>query len=172
MRTIPVLLVAALTVAGCAVQADLEPGAATATASSNADVPVFDEGVPAPVATPSQAGIRGLDGTRWRFVEVGGRPVPAPVTATMRLKDGRASGRAGCNAYGAKYHVDRDGEAGFTQSLSTRMACLKPAGAMQVERGVFDAFRQTAKVAIVNGDLLMLDAAGNLLARLAPIGSP
>jgi heat shock protein HslJ len=119
MRTIPVLLVAALTVAGCAVQADLEPGA-----------------------------------------------------ATMRLKDGRASGRAGCNAYGAKYHVDPDGKAGFTQSLSTRMACLKPAGAMQVERGVFDAFRQTAKVAIVNGDLLMLDAAGNLLARLAPIGSP
>lgn len=160
MRPIPVMLMAALAVTGCAAQAARDPAPAPAASAAVAS------------SAPSGANLAGLDGSEWRFVELEGQPVPAGVNATLRLRNGRAAGKAGCNAYGARYQVAADGAATFTQTLSTKMACLQPAGVMHVEQGVFNAFRQTAKVAIVNGELVMLDAAGNPLAKLAPATSP
>lgn len=158
MRPIPVMLMAALAVTGCAAQAARDPGpVAPATATST---------------TSSNTDLASLDGSEWRFVELEGVPVPAAVNATLRLRDGRAAGKAGCNAYGARYHIAADGSAEFEQTLSTKMACLQPAGVMRVEQGVFNAFRHTAKVAIVNGELVMLGATGKPLAKLAPTGSP
>jgi heat shock protein HslJ len=148
------MLMAALAVAGCSAQAARDP----------APVPVAPATVPA--SAPSSVDLAGLDGSQWRFVELAGQPVPAGVTATLRLRHDHASGKAGCNAYGARYHVAADGSAEFTQTLSTKMACLQPAGAMQVEQGVFNAFRHTAKVAVADGVLVMLDAAGKPLAKL------
>lgn len=153
MRPISVMLMAALAVTGCAAQAARDPAQASSSGSS----------------IPNAAS---LDGSEWRFVELDGVPVPADVKATLRFHGGRAAGKAGCNAYGARYQIAADGAAGFTQTLSTKMACLQPAGAMQVERGVFDAFRNTAKAEISGGELVLLDAAGKPLARLAPITSP
>ena len=43
---------------------------------------------------------------------------------------------------------------------------------MRVEQGVFNAFRNTAKVAIVKGEMVMLGAAGKPLAKLAPANAP
>lgn len=156
MRPIALMLMVSLAVTGSTAQAarDLAPvPAAAASTSSNVD-------------------FARLDGSEWHFVELGGQPVPAGINATLRLHDGRAAGKAGCNAYGARYHIAEDGSAEFEQTLSTKMACLQPAGVMHVEQGVFNAFRHTAKVAIVNGELVMLDAAGKPLAKLAPTGSP
>jgi heat shock protein HslJ len=160
MRPIPVMLMAALVVTGCAAQATRDPAPAEATSAA------------ATSSTPSSANLASLDGSEWRFVELDGQPVPAGVNATLRLRNGRAAGKAGCNAYGARYQIAADGGAKFEQTLSTKMACLQPAGVMHVEQGVFNAFRNTTKVAIVNGDLVMLDAAGRPLAKLAPAGSP
>lgn len=155
MRPIPVMLMAALVVTGCAAQAARDPAPVQATSAA------------APSSAPSSANLASLDGSEWRFVELNGRPVPAGVNATLRLRGGRAAGKAGCNAYGARYQIDADGNAKFEQTLSTKMACLQPAGVMHVEQGVFNAFRNTAKVAIVDGELVMLDAAGKPLAKLA-----
>ena len=152
MRPISVMLMAALAVTGCAAQAARDPGPqAASSASSTAS------------SVPTAAS---LDGSEWRFVELDGAPVPAGVTATLRFRGGRAAGKAGCNAYGARYQIAADGTATFTQTLSTKMACLQPAGVMHVEQGVFNAFRNTAKVAIANGGLVMLDASGKPLAKL------
>lgn len=108
-----------------------------------------------------------LDGTQWHFVEVGGVAVPPDVPATLRFRGKHAAGKAGCNAYGASFRVAADGSAGFTQNLSTKMACLQPPGAMQVQRGIFAAFRDTARVKLEHGELVLLDATGKPLARLA-----
>ena len=158
MRPISVILMAALAVTGCAAQAarDPVPQAASPASSTVSSVPTAAS----------------LDGSEWRFVELHGAPVPAGVKATLRFRGGRAAGRAGCNAYGARYQIAADGSAKFTQTLSTKMACLQPVGAMQVEQGVFNAFRRVAKVAIVDGDLLMLDADGKPLAKLVPAALP
>ena len=155
MRPIAVMLMVSLVVTGCAAQAARDPA------------PVQAAPVAAPSSAPSGASLASLNGSEWRFVELDGQPVPAGVRATLRLRDGRASGKAGCNAYGARYRIAADGSAEFKQTLSTKMACLQPAGAMRVEQGVFNAFRNIAKVAIVNGELVMLDAAGKPLAKLA-----
>lgn len=154
------MLLVSLAVTGCAAQAARDPAPVQAASGT------------APSSQPAGMGLASLDGSEWRFIELAGQPVPAGVNATLRMRGGRAAGKAGCNAYGARYHIAADGSARFEQTLSTKMACLQPAGVMHVEQGVFNAFRNAARVAIVNGDLVMLDAAGKPLAKLAPAGSP
>lgn len=154
MRPMPALLLVALTAAGCTAHAARDPATAMTTSVA--------AGSPAAL-NPALAG---LDGSRWLFVELDGVPVPRGVKATLRMRDGRASGRAGCNTYGARYHITADGSAEFKQTLSTKMACLQPTGVMRVEQGVFNAFRRATHVTIASGDLVMLDAAGRPLARL------
>lgn len=153
MRTCVVVLAIALVVCGCSARAARVP----ATAAS------------APVA--SAAADQSLVGTDWRFVEVAGLPVPAGVTATLHLRPGHASGKAGCNAYGAAWAQNAKGTGTFGAPRSTMMACLTPEGAMQVEHRVFDALERTAKMQVSDGQLMLLDAAGKALAMLAPAPS-
>lgn len=149
MRPIPTMLVAALAITGCAAQAARDPAPPPAASAA------------APAATQAN-----LDGTEWRFVEVNGAAVPNGVTATLRLHGSRASGRTGCNAYGASFETAADGSAKFSQAMSTKMACLTPAGAMNVERGVLDALRHTARIERQGDSLTLLDASGKPLAKL------
>lgn len=151
MKSMIMVLAVALAVGGCSAQAARYPA------------PVVP-GTSAP--TSAVISVMALDGTEWRFVEVAGRPVPADVTATMRFKGGRVSGKAGCNAYGASYLIKPDGSAHFQQGMSTKMACLTPPGAMQVERSVFAALRTATKVVINHGELVLLDALGARVAEL------
>jgi heat shock protein HslJ len=154
MRPIALILMAALAVAGCAAQAARDPAPPPVAASS---------------ASTTQAN---LDGTEWRFVEVNGTAVPNGVNATLRLHGSRASGRTGCNAYGASFETGADGSAKFGQAMSTKMACLTPAGAMQVERSVLDALQHTARVERDGDHLTLLDASGKPLAKLVSTTTP
>lgn len=153
MRQVVFVLLTALGITGCAAQA---PRASTPN--------------PADAAAPTSASVGDLRGTGWRFIEVEGMAVPGGVTATLRLGDGRASGKAGCNAYGASWETSADGGTHFGQPMSTKMACLEPAGAMQVERGIFDALQHAARVRRDGGKLVLLDASGQPLAKLVPEG--
>ena len=108
-----------------------------------------------------------LAGTQWRFVALHGKPIPDDVHATLRFDEqGHASGRAGCNSYGASFLAGGDGALHFGQMLSTKMACLKPAGAMETERGVMDALGQSAHARVGNGEMTLLDVTGAVLATL------
>lgn len=129
----------------------------------------------AATATPPAAASAGvasvstnLVGSQWRFVEVEGVPVPPDVRTILRLRDGRASGRAGCNSFGAAWELMPAGRIRFSQLMSTKMACLEPAGAMQVEHGVVAALRHAARVEHEGERLVLLDAAGKRLAALEP----
>lgn len=155
MRTLAILIAAAGVLSGCTAHAAREPAPAMTNPSGT-----------------NTTGMKNLDGSQWRFTSVAGKAVPPGVTATMRLRDGRASGKAGCNAYGATYRIAADGSATFTPGMSTKMACLEPAGVMQVERGIFAAFRGTVRVELRGGALWMLDADGKPLAELAPAADP
>ena len=131
-------------------------GCATAAQRSSA---------PAPQASAPSA--PQLAGTEWRFASLHGRPVPEDVHATLRFDDqGHASGRAGCNSYGASFLAGGDGALHFEQMLSTKMACLQPAGAMDTERGVMDALGHTAHARVVRGEMTLLDVTGAAVATL------
>ena len=151
MRQVAFVLLAALSVSCCAAQTQRNP---------------------ADAAAPTSASVGDLRGTDWRFIEVEGTAVPGGVIATLRLADGRASGKAGCNAYGASWETSADGGAHFGQTMSTRMACLEPAGAMQVERGIFDALQHAARMRRDGRNLVLVDASGQPLARLVPEDGP
>lgn len=129
---------------------------------------------PAGTASPVAAGVgmARLDGTEWRFVKVAGAAVPPAVTATMRIRGGHVSGRAGCNTYGARYRIAADGSFSLSQVLSTKMACLAPAGAMQVEHHIFSTLPDVAKIEVRGGELALLDARGSPVARLEPAQRP
>jgi putative lipoprotein len=108
-----------------------------------------------------------LAGTQWRFIALHGKPIPDDVHATLRFDgQGHASGRAGCNSYGASFLAGGDGALHFGQMLSTKMACLQPAGATDTEHGVTDALGQTAHARIDNGEMTLLDVTGTVLATL------
>jgi heat shock protein HslJ len=148
MRATLVSLITVLAMAGCAAQAARDPDTTAA---------------PVTHATSTN-----LDGTEWRFVEVAGTMVPAGVRATLRLHNGHASGKAGCNAYGATYETAADGSVKFGAAMSTKMACLQPAGVMQVEQRVLEALRLATRIERHDGDLVLFDASGKPLAKLLP----
>ncbi|MGH8184011.1 MAG: META domain-containing protein, partial [Rhodanobacteraceae bacterium] len=88
MRTTAMVLMLALAMTGAAAHAARDPAPAPPTSAD---------------ASAGDAALSQLDGTAWRFVEVAGRPVPAGVHAILRLRHGRASGKAGCNSFGAAW---------------------------------------------------------------------
>lgn len=159
-RTIPLLVAAVLVVGGCSAQTTHDPARVPAASS------------PGSAGTPTVSTAMNLDDTSWHFVEVAGKAVPPKVNATLHLRHGRASGKAGCNTYGASYHIAADGAASFQRAMSTKMACLEPAGAMQVERGVFAALQHAARVERSGDTLTLLDASGAPLAKLAADAKP
>lgn len=130
--------------------------------------------VPAETSSPAASGatMARLDGTEWRFLRVEGEPVPAGVKAVMRIRRGHVSGSAGCNTYGARYRIAANGSVSFSQVLSTKMACLEPTGAMQVERRIFGALPNVARIEVRDGELTLLDARGGSLAQLEPAHQP
>lgn len=129
---------------------------------------------PALPAAPSAAGadMQSLVGTQWRFVEVAGSPVPPGVTAILRLRDGRASGRTGCNSFGASWQVGEDGGIRFSKLMSTKMACIEPAGASRTEHGVVAALRHAERMQREGATLTLLGPAGRPLATLEEEGAP
>lgn len=162
MKIIAVALAATLLGCACTAHAARDSGQAPGQAAA----PATGNGNEAPAGTAAM-NLSNLAGSHWRFVEVAGQAVPADVRATLRLAaGGQASGRTGCNAYGATYRVDGDGSARFRRGMATQMACLAPAGVMVVQRGIYAAFAGTTKVKIDAGTLTLLDAGGKPLARL------
>lgn len=153
MSRVLLFMAAAGLAAGCAAQPVSGPVPAITTATPPAAA--------AAMPTPDQ-----LDGTSWRFAEVAGAPVPDDVMATIQFRHGRAGGRAGCNSFGATYRIAADGTASFQLGMSTKMACLEPAGATRVEQGVFAAIRGVARVEIRDDGLVLLDSSGRVLAKL------
>lgn len=157
MRRMVFVLWAVIGVAGCSAQ-PVQSAARTPTGSS--------------AAAPDNVQPGDLRGTSWRFVEIEGTAVPNDIIATLRLRGNRASGKAGCNSYGASWQMSADGGTRFGETMSTKMACLEPAGAMHVERGVFDVLQHAVRLRRHGDNLVLLDASGQPLAKLAPAGSP
>lgn len=83
------------------------------------------------IRVPQQAVATGapLLGTRWRLVEVSGRPVPPATTPAreahlvLEAEGQRAVGSGGCNRFTGGYTLEGDRLA-FSPMAATRMACV------------------------------------------------
>jgi heat shock protein HslJ len=106
-----------------------------------------------------------LAGGEWRLAELGGRPAGVGAqdrAATLRLRDGQASGFAGCNSFSGGYAVEGS-RLTFSALGATRMACDQ---GMQLERDYFAALEATRTFRLTPKGLELLGESG-VLARFA-----
>ncbi len=80
----------------------------------------------------------------WRVIRLGTELLPQGVTATVVIdREGRASGRSGCNRFTSAYTLSGEGLS-FGQIAGTRMAC--PPAKMDTERRFLDLLQKVTRV--------------------------
>lgn len=117
--------------------------------------------------TPSAPGR--LEGTAWRAESIDGHPIADDrQPSTLRFFDRQlAGGSLGCNAYSTTYFADSAGLR-FGEIAPTRKMCSAPA--MEQEARFSTALAATRNAHVDDkGALLLVDAKGTPLARLAPM---
>lgn len=99
-----------------------------------------------------------LNGTEWI--------APPPADQTLSFKDGKIATFTGCNRGMGSYTEGEDG-ASLTFSLmaTTKMACGE--AAMKAEADWITLITKVKTYALEDNELLLLDAAGETLAKLA-----
>lgn len=112
----------------------------------------------APEVSPAAAAPE-LAGTSWVLASAGKR---APM---IRFEtDGNVGGFSGCNRFLGSYK--QSGEDLILSAMAaTRMAC--PGNAMAVEQSFLDMLKKVAAARTEGGKLVLLDGAGNQIARLS-----
>lgn len=109
----------------------------------------------------------------WFVVELAGQSLavdaPAP-TLLLRFDETELSGTTGCNRYSGPIEADAGSSLRFGPVAATKMACLD-GDRMSVERAFLSMLeRVRSQRRDGDGDLLLLDERGQVLARLRPGG--
>jgi heat shock protein HslJ len=122
---------------------------------------------PAPAAESSPPS---LADTRWTLVESSlAKPAPDGARIGLEFTADRVSARSGCNIGGGSWHI-ANGALVVGQMMSTRMACMGPAGDYEP---VFFAFLSSQPALRRNGgDLVLEGPGGHLQLRLEAAPGP
>ena len=116
-----------------------------------------------PSAPPKARG--GLAGSEWRIIGVGGvtSPGAARPSGTIRFTQTSIRGKGPCNTYVGSFRENQGGiEIGGINE--TRMHC---AGRMELERAFLDGLARARSYRFDGGTLLLMDADGKPMVRLA-----
>jgi Heat shock protein len=74
---------------------------------------------------PKDAGVK-LEVTVWQLAEIGSpgnaQAIPSDIDISIKLEEGRLSGRGGCNNIGGSYSLNKD-KLQFGQVMTTKMFC-------------------------------------------------
>jgi heat shock protein HslJ len=125
----------------------------------------------ATVLAPAQAPAAELESTRWKLVEVAGRPAGPSEAGRWPYIELRAAekpgdrpslrGSGGCNRLAGSYRLDGSAVE-FGPVASTRMACAQ---GMEQEQAVLEALAGTRMWKILARLLELCDKDGTMLAR-------
>ena len=102
-----------------------------------------------------------LEGTRWQVETIDGAAPAAGVVITAEFNDGRISGSAGCNSYGAAYSA-KDGSLSLEAVASTQMYCVEE-GVMDAEAQFLGALGKVKGYSTANDRLELTDESGKVL---------
>jgi heat shock protein HslJ len=109
-----------------------------------------------------------LPGTSWRVTSVRNQSVLLDTRLTAVFgRNGRISGSAGCNAFGATFTA-RAPRLSFGPIVATKKACAAPAGVMAQESQYLAALESVASYSIEGSRLELLGADGTPEVGLAP----
>ncbi len=98
-----------------------------------------------------------LQGTEWRATDIGGSLVRNSRATLSFTSDGRVTGRATCNAFGAEYSLTGE-RLLISRAAATMMACDAPL--MQQEQQFLDLLQKIERFEITADGTLVLHAAG------------
>ena len=102
-----------------------------------------------------------LAGSEWRVVEIDG--AKSPGAGTLRVTQSSVRGKAPCNAFFGAFR-EYQGSIEIGGLSETRMRC---AGRMDLERAFLDSLSRARSYRVDGGTLVLIDAAGHPVARLA-----
>lgn len=124
-------------------------------------------GLAAGLGPAGVASAAALAGSEWRPVEIAGAPVDGAVEAFLQFRvEDRASGSSGCNRFTGSFAADPDaGSLAFGPLATTRMLCPEPQ--MAFEARFLDALTRVRGYRRDGVDLVLSDAAGNVVMRMA-----
>lgn len=108
----------------------------------------------------AQEAIPELTGTRWELVSLDGQPLVEGSRITAEFGEGSLSGFAGCNRYGARYTLGRDGALDVVEPMHHAALCAQPEGVMGQEDAYIRALCAASGLRLTNDRLEMTDAAG------------
>lgn len=111
-----------------------------------------------------------LVNTYWRLTHLGDAPVMVveqrrEAHFVLHTDDQRVMGATGCNRMTGRYRLEGD-SLSFAQLASTRMACVE---GMRTERAFLDALDRVAEWRVAGQQLTLIDAEGEVLARLEAV---
>jgi heat shock protein HslJ len=114
-----------------------------------------------------------LNGTNWQLIAMRDEqdnlvPVPPTAGVTLQFQESRFSGSAGCNRYTGSYRTDFN-RLRMAVGSTTRRICPEPQ--MALEQAYLAALPNTVVHWIVEGNLHLLNAAGNTILILVPASS-
>jgi heat shock protein HslJ/uncharacterized lipoprotein YbaY len=98
-----------------------------------------------------------LQGTEWRVQDIDGALVPRSRATLSFADEGRVTGRASCNAFGAEYSLTGE-RLVINRAAATMMAC--DAALMQQEKQFLDLLQKTERFEITADGALVLHSAG------------
>lgn len=98
-----------------------------------------------------------LQGTEWRVQDIDGALVPNSRATLGFASEGRVTGRASCNAFGAEYSLTGE-RLVISRAAATMMAC--DAALMQQEQQFLDLLQKTERFEITADGALVLHSAG------------
>jgi putative lipoprotein len=118
--------------------------------------------VPSVVPPDADTSDDDLEGTSWTLSELveGDQRTAALPNANIQFADGRASGRTGCNSYGAAY-TKSGNSISFEAPIQTEMACEQ--ALMDQERVFTTLFVESETYRIEDGKLILRGPNGELV---------
>ena len=107
-----------------------------------------------------------LEGSAWQVTSIDGEATPRTDMYQVEFKDGRASGRFGCNRFSGTF-TSTGTAVSFGPTMSTKIACPEPANSH--ERTGFAVLQQEAKLGWgENGALTVSNAGGTISLERLP----
>jgi heat shock protein HslJ len=125
-------------------------------------------GAEQPAAPAVGSGAEALTGPQpWQAREIDGSPVADTPLPTLRFtEDGKVTGKGPCNQLSGSYDATAS-TLEFTPIVATKMAC--PGPIMDVEQRFLAALDRTRGYAIEDSLLVLRDASGTAIVRLAAV---
>ena len=106
-----------------------------------------------------------LGGAAWNVTSIDGEATPRTDMYQMEFKDGRASGRFGCNRFSGSY-TSTGSTLALGPTISTKMACPEPAGRHESEG--LAVLQQEAQLAWAGNRLTISNASGSIALERLP----